>query len=51
MPVLIVIGVLALIVIWAISLYNGLVRLRNRRENANLHQQAIAFLFFFSSHH
>jgi len=34
MPVLIVIGVLALIIIWVISLYNGLVRLRNRRENA-----------------
>jgi len=34
MPVLIVIGILALIVIWIISLYNGLVRLRNRRENA-----------------
>jgi LemA protein len=34
MGVLIVIGVLVLIVIWLISLYNGLVRLRNRRQNA-----------------
>jgi LemA protein len=34
MPVLIVIGVLVLIAIWVISLYNGLVRLRNRRQNA-----------------
>jgi LemA protein len=34
MPVLIVIGVLLLIVIWVISLYNSLVRLRNRRQNA-----------------
>jgi len=34
MPVLIVVGILALIVIWIISLYNGLVRLRNRRQNA-----------------
>lgn len=34
MPLLIVIGVLVLIVIWIISLYNGLVRLRNRRQNA-----------------
>jgi len=34
MPVLIVAGVLLLIVIWVISLYNGLVRLRNRRQNA-----------------
>lgn len=34
MPVLIVVGVLVLIVIWVISLYNGLVRLRNRRQNA-----------------
>ena len=34
MPVLILIGILVLIVIWLISLYNGLVRLRNRRQNA-----------------
>jgi LemA protein len=34
MPVLILIGVLVLIVFWLISLYNGLVRLRNRRQNA-----------------
>lgn len=34
MPLLIIIGVLVLIVIWIISLYNGLVRLRNRRQNA-----------------
>jgi len=34
MPVLIVIGVIVLIVFWVISLYNSLVRLRNRRQNA-----------------
>ena len=34
MPVLIVIGLLVLLVFWVISLYNGLVRLRNRRQNA-----------------
>lgn len=34
MAVIIVIGVLLLIVLWIISLYNGLVRLRNRRQNA-----------------
>ncbi len=34
MPVLIVAGILFLIVIWLVSLYNGLVRLRNRRQNA-----------------
>ena len=34
MPVLIVLGIIALIVLWAVGLYNGLVRLRNRRENA-----------------
>ena len=34
MPVLILVGVLVLIVFWLISLYNGLVRLRNRRQNA-----------------
>lgn len=34
MAILIVAGILVLIVIWIISLYNGLVRLRNRRQNA-----------------
>ena len=34
MPVLIVIGVILVIVFWVISLYNSLVRLRNRRQNA-----------------
>ena len=34
MPLLIVVGILFLIVIWLVSLYNGLVRLRNRRQNA-----------------
>ncbi len=34
MPLLIVLGVIVLIALWAVSLYNGLVRLRNRRENA-----------------
>jgi LemA protein len=34
MAVLIVVGVLLLIVLWVVSLYNGLVRLRNRRQNA-----------------
>lgn len=34
MPVLVVIGILVLIAAWMISLYNGLVRLRNRRQNA-----------------
>ena len=34
MPVLIVVGILAVIAIWLVSLYNGLVRLRNRRQNA-----------------
>jgi len=34
MPVLIVVGVLVLIALWLVSLYNGLVRLRNRRQNA-----------------
>lgn len=34
MPVLIVVGIIALLVIWIISLYNNLVRLRNRRQNA-----------------
>lgn len=34
MALLIVIGIILLIVIWVISLYNSLVRLRNRRQNA-----------------
>jgi LemA protein len=34
MPILIVVGVLVLIALWVMSLYNGLVRLRNRRQNA-----------------
>lgn len=34
MPVLIVVGIIVLIIIWVVSLYNGLVRLRNRRQNA-----------------
>src|SRR5687768_10743641 len=34
MALWIVIGLVALLVIWLISLYNRLVRLRNRRENA-----------------
>ena len=34
MPLIIVIGLLVLLAIWLVSLYNGLVRLRNRRENA-----------------
>jgi LemA protein len=34
MAILIVVGILVLIIIWVISLYNKLVRLRNRRENA-----------------
>ena len=34
MAVLIVVGLLVLLVFWIISLYNGLVRLRNRRQNA-----------------
>jgi LemA protein len=34
MPVLIVLGIIVLIALWAISLYNSLVRLRNRRQNA-----------------
>jgi LemA protein len=34
MPILILVGVLLLIVFWVISLYNTLVRLRNRRQNA-----------------
>lgn len=34
MAVIIVVGILLLIALWVISLYNGLVRLRNRRQNA-----------------
>ncbi|MBL0068533.1 MAG: LemA family protein [Chitinophagaceae bacterium] len=34
MVILIVVGVIVLIVFWLISLYNGVVRLRNRRQNA-----------------
>ncbi|MGQ0739789.1 MAG: LemA family protein, partial [Bacteroidota bacterium] len=34
MAVFIVIGVILLLVLWMVSLYNGLVRLRNRRQNA-----------------
>jgi LemA protein len=34
MAVWIVVGIIALLVIWLIGLYNGLVRLRNRRQNA-----------------
>lgn len=34
MPILIVIGIIVLLVLWLISIYNRLVRLRNRRENA-----------------
>jgi LemA protein len=34
MPVLVIIGIILLIAIWVISLYNSLVKLRNRRQNA-----------------
>ena len=34
MPVLIVIGIIVLIGLWVMSLYNNLVKLRNRRQNA-----------------
>jgi LemA protein len=34
MAVWIILGIIVLLVIWVISLYNKLVRLRNRRENA-----------------
>lgn len=34
MPVLIILGIIVLLIIWIISLYNNLVRLRNRRQNA-----------------
>ncbi|MCC5924180.1 MAG: LemA family protein [Crocinitomicaceae bacterium] len=33
-PIGIVIGVVAILVIWIIAIYNGLVRLKNNRENA-----------------
>lgn len=34
MPLIFVLVVLVLIIVWAVSLYNSLVRLRNRRQNA-----------------
>lgn len=34
MAVIIVVGIIVLIILWLISLYNSLVRLRNRRQNA-----------------
>ena len=34
MPILILVGILVLIALWVMSLYNSLVRLRNRRQNA-----------------
>jgi LemA protein len=34
MPLLIVLGILLVLIIWLVSLYNSLVRLRNRRQNA-----------------
>src|SRR6187401_847306 len=34
MALFILLGIILLIVIWVISLYNSLVRLRNRRQNA-----------------
>lgn len=34
MPLLIIIGVIVLVALWVMNLYNGLVRLRNRRQNA-----------------
>jgi LemA protein len=34
MPLLILIGIIVLLAIWLMSLYNSLVRLRNRRQNA-----------------
>jgi LemA protein len=34
MPVIIVVAILLFIVFWVVSLYNGLVKLRNRRQNA-----------------
>jgi LemA protein len=32
--ILVIVAIIILIVLWAISLYNGLVKLRNRRQNA-----------------
>lgn len=34
MVILIVVGIIVLLILWAISVYNSLVRLRNRRQNA-----------------
>ncbi|MGZ8511229.1 MAG: LemA family protein [Chitinophagaceae bacterium] len=34
MALFVIIGIIVLIIIWAVSLYNGLVKLRNRRQNA-----------------
>lgn len=34
MALIIVLGLLVLVIFWVVSLYNGLVRLRNRRQNA-----------------
>src|SRR5690242_5562181 len=34
MIILIVVGVIVLLIFWIIGMYNGLVRLRNRRQNA-----------------
>jgi LemA protein len=34
MALYIILGIVVLLIIWVISLYNGLVRLRNRRQNA-----------------
>ena len=34
MAILIIVGIIVLIILWVISLYNKLVRLRNRRQNA-----------------
>jgi LemA protein len=34
MTILIIVGVIVLIILWVISVYNRLVRLRNRRQNA-----------------
>ena len=34
MTLLIILGVVVLLALWAVSIYNGLVRLRNNRENA-----------------
>ena|SRR6185503_11759623 len=34
MAIIVVIGILVVIILWVISLYNSLVRLRNRRQNA-----------------